>query len=101
MKSWLHSRKEDARLQHQATERQTLEHPIPVRDLFTIAGTSITCPHPRATGIAEQDVNCGCTTLSRYPGDDIRDAALIAHHVGRGFLDTATLERRIAARSES
>ncbi|MBB6429214.1 phage portal protein [Algisphaera agarilytica] len=76
-KSWLWSRKETGRSAHAATERATLADPVPIDQDFTIAGTSITCPHPRATGIAEQDINCGCTTISRYPGDRVRDLAVL------------------------
>ncbi|MEL7087657.1 MAG: hypothetical protein AAGL98_04330, partial [Planctomycetota bacterium] len=78
-KSWLWSRKETGRTAHAATERATLADPIPIDQDFVIAGTSITCPHPRATGIAEQDINCGCTTISRYPGDRVRDLAVLRH----------------------
>lgn len=83
LKSWLSSRKETARPAHAATERATLGQPIPVGQDFVIAGTNITCPHPRATGYAEQDINCGCTTISRYPGDGVRGLAALrtlGHH---------------------
>lgn len=74
LKSWLWSRKAEGRPRHGATENNTTQSPIPIDQDFVIAGTGITCPHPRATGVAEEDINCGCTTLSRYPGDTIKAA---------------------------
>ncbi len=100
LKSWLWSRREKGRQQHARTEQKYTEAPIPLDDDFVIAGTTITCPHPRATGVAEQDINCGCTTLSRYP-DDNKDAGLLAHRMAHGFLSFDRLERRIQQRASA
>ncbi len=95
LKSWLWSRRETGRPWHMATEDATHDKPIEVDDLFVIAETNNTCQHPRATGDARDDINCGCTTLSRFPGDD-KDARLIAHRLSAGFLDIDTLNKRMA-----
>ncbi|MEO0966226.1 MAG: hypothetical protein AAFY08_14045 [Planctomycetota bacterium] len=54
-----------------------------------------TCPHPRATGDPGHDVNCGCTTLARYPGDDVK--AVLARYAARGFVTLDQLNRKDAA----
>lgn len=77
LKSWLWSRKETGRPLHAKTEQYYLENPIPVEEEFTLGGptgSAIRCKHPRATGHADQDINCGCTVISRYPGDSIKSA---------------------------
>jgi len=54
---------------------------------FTIAQTGARTPHPRGPGLDAIDaVNCGCTTLARYPGDKIAEARLFTHLSSRGFL---------------
>ena len=96
LKSWLWSRKETGRENHARCEAQTHDQPVGQDELFVLPVTGNTCLHPRATGDPRDDVNCGCTTLSRYP-DDQRDAALLAHHFAHGFLDAHTLDRRLTA----
>ena len=88
-KSWLWSRQEHGRQEHAATEAETLRNPIDNDQDFTIVGTGITAPYPRASGVASQDINCGCSTLNRYPGDNIKDARMIGHLMARGFVDHA------------
>lgn len=95
LKSWLWSRRETGRENHMRAERQTHDEPIAVSALFVLPETNNTCQHPRATNDPKDDINCGCTTLSRYP-DDQKDARLLAHRTERGFLDYATLEHRAA-----
>ncbi|MEM6551777.1 MAG: phage minor head protein [Planctomycetota bacterium] len=97
LKSWLWSRKETGRPVHAETERETLANPIPVEQDFILAGTTITCPHPRGTGRPDQDINCGCNTLSRYPGDSVK--SLIGRLLQRGFLDHTGLVALDATRS--
>lgn len=92
MKSWLWSRKETGREIHAATERATLDNPLPNDEDFTLAGTSITCPHPRATGLPEHDINCGCTTIARYAGDSIK--AAMNRYRRHGFLTYERLAQR-------
>jgi len=84
LKSWLWSRRETGRSSHRAAEAATADSPIPVGDDFTIPGTGVTCPHPRATGRPEHDINCGCTTLSRFPGDSLK--GVLSRYVRSGFL---------------
>lgn len=72
LKSWLWSRKEKGRPNHAATEADTMRDPIPVDEPFRISGSSATCQHPGGTGKAEEDINCGCTSVSRYPGDSLK-----------------------------
>ena len=84
LKSWLHSRKETGRPEHRRTEEATTANPIPMDERYTIAGTDATCLHPRGTGRPEQDINCGCTSIARYPGDTIK--AVAARYARRGFL---------------
>lgn len=84
LKSWLSSRKEHARSLHRETEVVTMAHPLAVGEDFTIAGTSITCPYPRATGLPEHDINCGCTTVSRYPGESVKQ--FMDRFARKGFL---------------
>jgi HK97 family phage portal protein len=90
LKSWLWSRRETGRENHMQAERQTHEAPIAVAALFVLPQTGNTCQHPRATNDPQDDINCGCTTLSRYP-DDAKDARLLAHRMERGFLHYETL----------
>jgi hypothetical protein len=84
LKSWLWSSKETGRPLHQRTESETVAAPIANDAEFQIAGTSVRCLHPRGTGEPEHDINCGCTTLSRYPNDNIK--AVLAYYATRGFL---------------
>lgn len=92
LKSWLWSRKEKGRRLHQGTEAETMANPIPDSQDFTIAGTSITCPYPRATGVPEHDINCGCTAISRYPGDSLK--SVLDRYTRRGFLTYQQLVER-------
>lgn len=85
MKSWLWSRKETGRPWHMQTEDNTIDSPIPNDSMFTIAQTGNRAPHPRASGTAKDDINCGCTTISRFPGDKVRDARLLRHLIMHGF----------------
>jgi uncharacterized protein with gpF-like domain len=94
LKSWLWSRKESGRPTHSATESMTLDDPIPNDQDFDIGGTGIRAPHPRATGLPGHDINCGCTTLSRFPDDDVRD--VVGRIVQRGFLTYEQLTERDA-----
>lgn len=92
MKSWLSSRKETGRPSHAATEAETLANPLSNDDDFTIAGTSITCQAPGETGLPEHDINCGCTTLSRYPKDSLK--SVLDRYVRNGFLSYEQLVKR-------
>jgi HK97 family phage portal protein len=96
MKSWLWSRAEHGRRMHADTEAKYMDDPIPLGDDFVIAGTSVTCKHPRATGVAEHDINCGCTTISRYPDDQLKDARMLDHLVSKGFLGVEQLVTKAA-----
>ena len=84
LKSGLHCREEIGRPEQRRTEEATTANPIPMDERYTIAGTDATCLHPRGTGRPEQDINCGCTSIARYPGDTIK--AVAAHYAHRGFL---------------
>jgi len=96
LKSWLWSRKETGRPTHHQTETMTMSEPVPLDQNFVIGTTGVTCPHPRATGRPEHDINCGCTTISRYPNDSVRDLNLLAALVACGF----DLDARKARRHE-
>jgi len=98
LKSWLWSRKEDGRSTHAATERQSMANPIQAGEDFTIAGTSVTAPHPRATGLPSHDVNCGCTAISRFPGDKARD--VVSRLLRTGFLTYDQLTTRDQRRTD-
>ncbi|MFW6061162.1 MAG: phage portal protein, partial [Phycisphaeraceae bacterium] len=99
LKSWLSSRKETGRPEHAATERETMRYPIADEDPFTIVGTGIECMHPRGSGDPGQDINCGCTTLARYPDDELR--SVLDRYRAHGFLSYEQLVKRDAARLES
>lgn len=99
LKGWLWSHKETGRPSHRATEGKYTESPIPNDELFTIAGTGVTCPHPRATGRPEHDINCGCTTISRFPGDSIKTAA--EKILARGVLTHEQLAARDRAAGQT
>lgn len=95
-KSWLWSRKETGRPWHMRTEEITFEEPVPNHQDFVIDETGAHTPHPRGPGLSAEDaVNCGCTTISRYPGDQVRDARLIAHLVTHGFTTPGDLNYRM------
>lgn len=96
-KSWLWSRKEEGRAWHKATEQATLAKPVPNDREFVIVQTGNRCMHPRGTGEAKDDINCGCTTVARYPGDGLKDAAVLAHLETRGFVTDADLRETRAA----
>lgn len=84
LKSWLWSRKETGRENHMQAEAETLAAPVPNSQKFVLPQTGNTCDHPRATGTAEDDINCGCTTIARFPGDSIKSA--ITGYLSRGFV---------------
>lgn len=92
LKSWLWSRKNDGRRWHFDTEVQTLAAPVPTDGDFVVASTGNRCPHPRATGDPRDDINCGCTTIGRYPNDDIK--AVLARYTQRGFVTDGDLGRK-------
>lgn len=92
LKSWLWSRKEEGRPTHAATERETSARPIQNDEPFIISGTTIACDHPRATGRPEHDINCGCTTISRYPDEPVQ--AAFNRYVKHGFLTYDALQDR-------
>ncbi|MEN1705329.1 MAG: phage portal protein [Planctomycetota bacterium] len=98
LKSWLWSRRETGRTSHQRAEIETLAHPIPQGASFELPGDEklgpATCPHPRATGDPGHDINCGCTTLSRFEGDSIK--SLLDRYRSRGFLTYEALIARDA-----
>jgi HK97 family phage portal protein len=94
MKSWLWSRKETGRPGHMETEFQTMQAPLPNDQEFTLAQTGNRCQHPRGTGEAEDDINCACTTLGRFPGDSIK--SVIDRYRSRGFLTYEQLAARDA-----
>lgn len=92
LKSWLWSRKETGRQTHAKIEDQTMAQPLAQQAEFVFPETGNTAQYPRATGDPRDDVNCGCTTIGRYPNDDIR--AVIARYQTRGFLTYQALMRR-------
>ena len=92
LKSWLHSRRETGRSWHARTERETMAAPIPNDASFVVAETGNRCPHPRATGVAKDDINCGCTTLARYPNDGFK--GVLTRYRAKGFLTYADLLHR-------
>lgn len=98
LKSWLWSHAEEGRPSHAATEQATMADPIPNDQDFQIAGTTITCPRPKATGLPEHDINCGCTAVSRFPNDAVKDAEDAARRIlAFGVTTPETLARRDAA----
>jgi len=96
LKSWLWSRKEHGRPSHAATESATLNDPIPNDQPFEIAGTGIETQYPRGTGLPSHDINCGCTSISRFPDDDLKTA--VGRIMQRGFLTYDQLTERDAQR---
>jgi hypothetical protein len=98
MKSWLWSRKETGRQNHMETEAQTMDHPVPNAEDFTLAESGVKAAFPRGSGVAEEDINCGCTTLARYPGDSVKD--VIARYT-RGFLTYDQLTARTGTSNAS
>jgi hypothetical protein len=99
MKSWLWSRKETGREWHFQTEQNTSDSPIPNSQKFTIAETNSQADAPRLSGVAKDDVNCGCTTLSRFPGDSLK--AVLDRYVTRGFLSYEDLLKRDAQANQT
>ncbi|MEM6334516.1 MAG: phage portal protein [Planctomycetota bacterium] len=89
LKSWLWSRRETGRASHAQMERETMANPIPVGELFVLA-SGASCKHPRATGRPVEDINCGCTALSRYPNDSLR--SFLDRYTSRGFLSYEQLD---------
>ena len=89
-KSWLWSRKETGRQNHLETEIETLATPVPNADDFVIAETGNATPYPRGPKLpADDSVNCGCTTLARYDGDNLK--SVLNLYLSRGFLRPDTL----------
>jgi len=98
MKSWLWSQKKEGRASHAATETATREKPIPASEKFTIAGTTMTCDHPRDSSLPpEQSINCACTTLARYPNDSTK--SIVARYLAHGFLDYEGMQKLDARRA--
>lgn len=85
MKSWLSGKGDSMREWHLLTEFETFKNPVANDALFVIAQTGNTAMHPRASGIAEEDINCRCTTVARYPNDQVKDLRLIRHLKAHGF----------------
>ncbi len=95
LKSWLWSRRETGRAWHMDTERSTLKDPVANGELFTVAKTGNTCPHPRATNDPQDDINCGCTTIARFPGDSVK--AVVARYLTHKCLTYEQMLARDAA----
>jgi len=93
-KTWLWSRKETGRPWHQETEAKTRENPVPNDAEFEIAQTGNRARHPRGSGVAKDDVNCGCSTIARYPGDQVKDVRLMRHLITHGFTTHEALASR-------
>jgi len=98
LKSWLSSRKETGRPSHLATELETMRSPVPRDQDFRIGTTGVTCPHPRATGRPEHDVNCTCTSVARFEGDSVR--SVLERYMRRGFLTYEQLKARDGSRAD-
>lgn len=96
LKSWLWSRREVGRENHMQAESETLVAPVPNAQKFVLPQTGNSCDHPRATGTAEDDINCGCTTLARFPGDGLK--AVVGRYLQRGFLTYDQLTQRAKQR---
>lgn len=90
-KTWLGSRKETSRPWHMETERLTKITPVPNDQDFIIAETGNRAPSPKNSGVAKDDVNCGCSTMARYPGDQVKDLRLIRHLSTYGFRSAESL----------
>lgn len=95
-KSWLWSQKSEGRAWHEQTEAQTMASPVDNDGNFQIVQTGNTCPHPRATGKAIDDISCGCTSISRYPGDKLAELRLFKHLSEKGFTTPEQLAKRYA-----
>ena len=98
LKSWLSSRRETGRPAHMETETETMARPIGEADDFTIVGTGVTAPYPGGSGDPGEDINCGCTSLSRYPDDSLR--SVLDRYTARGFLTYEELCRRDISNSK-
>jgi len=85
LKSWLWSQKVTGRDDHRALEAATMASPIPRDADFDVAGEKAQFPRDSRLS-AKQSINCGCTTLSRYPGDNIK--AIVDRLLTRGFVET-------------
>lgn len=96
-KSWLWSRKETGRPWHGETERITMADPVPNDQRFVLAQTGARTLHPRGDGLSAADAaNCGCTTLARYPDDQVKDLRVIRTIKTRGFTTYDQLMKRAA-----
>jgi phage portal protein BeeE len=85
-KSWLWSRRETGRPWHMEAEQITLDKPIPNSHDFILPQTGASTPYPRGPGLTAADaVNCGCTAISRYPNDQVKDLRIIRHLKSSGF----------------
>jgi len=98
LKSWLSSRKETGRPSHLATELETMRSPVPRDQDFRIGTTGVTCPHPRATGRPEHDINCTCTSVARFEGDSVR--SVLERYMRKGFLTYEQLKARDGSRAD-
>jgi len=96
LKSWLSSRKETGRPEHAAVEAQTMANPIPQDEQFDVAGHPAAYPKAPTLPVG-QVVNCGCTTLSRFPGDSLDKALDRFERVG--CLHYSALQRQSAGKS--
>jgi Phage Mu protein F like protein len=82
-KFWISSKRPNARPAHLATEIETTAKPIPTNQAFVIAGTGVTCQYPRGSGVASEDINCGCATGSAFDQNPVK---AIDRYLSRGFL---------------
>jgi len=91
LKSWLWSRKEQGRATHARAEVETLANPVPNGQPFHVAGHQ--CQHPRDSSLPpEESVNCACTTIGRFPNDNLK--SVLASYASRGFLTYDKLQAR-------
>lgn len=96
LKSWLWSRKETGRDWHMQTEVNTLAEPVATGDLFTLAKTGNRASYPRDTRLPFEDAaNCGCTSIARYPGDDVK--AVIERYERKAPLQLADIQKKLQA----
>jgi len=65
LKGWLCSFVPDSRESHQQADTEYSDNPIPLSEDFNVGG--VLMPFPGGSGIAEEDINCLCST---YP--DVR-----------------------------
>lgn len=92
LKSWLSSRKAQARQSHLAVEQRTMAEPIAIDERFEVPPSANSpggaAMHPRDAALPVGDVvNCACTVISRFPGDGVRDARHLQAMARKGWLD--------------